>query len=129
MRSTRQYTRRTSPPNEEHCGPRHCPVFFLFPVPSLSRVPSKSMLTRARLILPFAFLIGLAMAATAEPRPIPVKVVIVAMFEAGQDTGDQPGELQYWVERDHLDTIYPLPAAYHPVRMNADGEMAVLTGH
>ena len=66
--------------------------------------------------------------AHAKPRPIPVKVVVVAMFEVGADTGDQPGELQYWVERDHLDRIYPLPAGYHAARMNADGEMAVLTG-
>jgi purine nucleoside permease len=50
------------------------------------------------------------------------------MFEVGNDTGDQPGELQYWVERDHLDRVYPLPAGYHAARMNADGEMAVLTG-
>jgi purine nucleoside permease len=66
--------------------------------------------------------------AAAKPKPIPVKVVVVAMFEIGNDTGDQPGELQYWVERDHLDRIYPLPAGYHAVRMNGDGEMAVLTG-
>jgi purine nucleoside permease len=64
----------------------------------------------------------------ARPRPIPVKVVVVAMFEVGNDTGDRPGELQYWVERDHLDRVYPLPAGYHAVRMNNDGEMAVLTG-
>jgi purine nucleoside permease len=50
------------------------------------------------------------------------------MFEQGADTGDMPGELQYWVERDHLDTIYPLPAAYHDARMNADGELAIVTG-
>jgi purine nucleoside permease len=50
------------------------------------------------------------------------------MFEIGEDTGDQPGELQYWVERDHLDRIFPLAAGYHTVRMNAEGEMAVLTG-
>jgi purine nucleoside permease len=61
-------------------------------------------------------------------KPIPVKVVVVAMFELGNDTGDQPGELQYWVERDHLDRVYPLPAGYHSVHMNDDGEMAVLTG-
>jgi purine nucleoside permease len=60
--------------------------------------------------------------------PIPVKVVVVAMFEVGADTGDAPGELQNWVERDHLDQIFPIPAGYHPVRMNNDGEMAVLTG-
>jgi purine nucleoside permease len=50
------------------------------------------------------------------------------MFEVGEDTGDKPGELQYWVERDHLDQIYPLPAAWHTARMNASGEMAILTG-
>jgi purine nucleoside permease len=61
-------------------------------------------------------------------KPIPVKVVVVAMFEVGEDTGDTPGELQYWVERDHLDRVYPLPAGYHAVRMNQDGELAVLTG-
>jgi purine nucleoside permease len=66
--------------------------------------------------------------ASAKPRSIPVRVVVVAMFEVGNDTGDMPGELQYWVERDHLDQVYPLPAGYHAVRMNKDGEMAVLTG-
>jgi purine nucleoside permease len=50
------------------------------------------------------------------------------MFEVGEDTGDKPGELQYWVERDHLDRVYQLAAGYHAVRMNGDGEMAVLTG-
>jgi purine nucleoside permease len=64
----------------------------------------------------------------AKSKPIPVKVVIVAMFEVGNDTGDTPGELQHWVERDHLDEVFPLPAGYHAVRMNKNGEMAVLTG-
>ena len=50
------------------------------------------------------------------------------MFEVGADTGDQPGELQYWVERDRLDRVYPLAAGYHAARMNGDGEMAILTG-
>src|SRR6266700_7508791 len=66
--------------------------------------------------------------AAAKPKPIPVKVVVVAMFEVGEDTDDLPGELQYWVERDHLDRVFPLRAGYHAVRMNAEGEMAVLTG-
>jgi purine nucleoside permease len=69
-----------------------------------------------------------AEAAQKPAAPIPVKVVVVAMFEVGADTGDTPGELQYWVERDHLDQIYPLPAAYHDARMNADGELAIVTG-
>jgi purine nucleoside permease len=66
--------------------------------------------------------------ALAAPRRIPVRVVVVAMFEVGEDTGDAPGELQNWVERDHLDKVFPLPAGYHSVRMNNSGEMAVLTG-
>jgi purine nucleoside permease len=70
----------------------------------------------------------ISVSAPAKPRPIPVKVVVVTMFEVGADTGDQPGELQYWVERDHLDRVYQMPGAYHAVRMNAQGEMAVLTG-
>jgi purine nucleoside permease len=83
-----------------------------------------------RCISPFLFILLIlqALTAYAAPRSIPVKVVVVAMFEVGKDTGDQPGELQYWVERDHLDQVFDLPAAYHAVRMNGDGEMAVLTG-
>jgi purine nucleoside permease len=73
-------------------------------------------------------LIAIAAIAAAKRRPIPVTVVVVAMFEVGEDTGDKPGELQYWVERDHLDRIFPLPAGKHAVRMNNSGEMAVLTG-
>jgi purine nucleoside permease len=85
------------------------------------------MTPRLRLFA-FLLLVSLAAVAAAKSRPIQVKVVVVAMFEVGEDTGDQPGELQYWVERDHLDRIYPMPAAYHAVRMNDRGEMAVLTG-
>jgi purine nucleoside permease len=81
-----------------------------------------------RIIALIVALVVSASTVLAKPRPIPVKVVVVAMFEVGADTGDQPGELQYWVERDHLDRIYPLAAGYHDVRMNNDGEMAVLTG-
>jgi purine nucleoside permease len=85
-------------------------------------------MTRSRIFFSFALFAAFAALCAAKSNPIPVKVVVVAMFEVGEDTGDQPGELQYWVERDHLDRVYPLPAAYHSVRMNADGEMAVLTG-
>jgi purine nucleoside permease len=76
----------------------------------------------------FAMLFALAAPIGAAPNPIAVRVVVVAMFEIGQDSGDQPGELQYWVERDHLDQVYPLPAGYHSARMNSNGEMAILTG-
>ena len=86
------------------------------------------MMIRTRCLACLLGLVGFVPFADAKPRPIPVKVVIVAMFEIGQDIGDQPGELQFWVERDHLDKIYPLPAGYHAARMHNDGEMAILTG-
>ncbi len=60
--------------------------------------------------------------------PIHVKVVVVTMFERGEDTGDVPGEFQLWVEREHLDHVLPLPAGYHHVRMNGDGVVGMLTG-
>jgi purine nucleoside permease len=78
----------------------------------------------------FLALIACAAAAqSAEPaRPIPVKVVVVAMFERGDDTGDVPGEYQLWVEREHLDQSFPLPAGYRHVRMNKDGVLGMVTG-
>jgi purine nucleoside permease len=60
--------------------------------------------------------------------PIGVKVVVVTMFERGEDTGDVPGEFQLWVERKHLDQVIPLPAGYHHVRMNKDGVLGMVTG-
>ena len=50
-------------------------------------------------------------------KPIPIKVVVVTMFERGEDTGDVPGEYQLWVEREHLDQILKLPSGYHHVRL------------
>ncbi len=66
--------------------------------------------------------------ALAQTKPIEVKVVVVNMFEQGADTGDVPGEYQYWVEREHLDTVLPFPQGYHDLRMNKDGVLGVLTG-
>ncbi len=63
------------------------------------------------------------------PKPIEIKVVVINMFEVGADTGDAPGEHQYWVEREHLDTVLPFPAGYHDLRFNSKtGVLGVLTG-
>lgn len=57
------------------------------------------------------------------------KVVVVTMFEVGQDHGDSPGEFQFWVERRSLDRVIPLPSGYHDVRANADGSViGIVTG-
>src|SRR5437667_5012836 len=78
---------------------------------------------RVALILAF-----IAMEAYAEHR-IPVKVVVVTMFERGADTGDDPGEFQYWVERLPLEKVIPFPAGYRDLRFNPKtGVLGVVTG-
>ena len=64
----------------------------------------------------------------AEERPIPVKVVVVAMFERGADSGDEPGEFQFWVERNKLDRVIPFPQGNHDLRMNQEGVLGLLAG-
>ena len=64
----------------------------------------------------------------AEPA-VKVRVVVVAMFEPGNDTGDVPGELQYWVEREKLERVWDFPQGERHIRSNADGSiLAVVTG-
>jgi purine nucleoside permease len=80
------------------------------------------------LLLLFSFPALVLAQVSASAVPIPAKVVIVTMFERGEDTGDTPGEYQLWVEREHLDKIIPLPSAYHHARMNKEGVLGILTG-
>jgi purine nucleoside permease len=73
-----------------------------------------------------ALLPALALAAPVAPaptvaHPIPVKMVVVANFENGADSGDKPGEYQFWVEREHLDETIAVRGAEHPLRRNAQG--------
>lgn len=71
---------------------------------------------------------GVAAQSSQPTQAIVVKVVVVTMFERGEDTGDTPGEFQLWVEREHLDQIFPLPAGYRHVRLNKDGVLGMVTG-
>lgn len=56
-----------------------------------------------------------------------IKVVVVAAYETGEDEGDTPGELQLWVEREHLTHRYAV-AAERDARGNDDGVLALSTG-
>ena len=58
--------------------------------------------------------------ADAQAAPWPIRAVVVTTFEIGADTGDAPGEFQFWVEREHLDQIVDFPGGTHPLRTNAD---------
>ncbi len=82
-----------------------------------------------RTILRVVTLMGLAYFPPLHAQMLHPKVVIVSYFEVGNDTGDQPGELQYWVERDHLTRSIDVPGMTRAVRANADGsEIAVCVG-
>lgn len=61
-------------------------------------------------------------------KKLEVKAVVVTMFEPGKDTGDSTGEFQFWVEREKLNKVYPMPGAYHDVLANDQGLIATVTG-
>ncbi len=60
--------------------------------------------------------------------PLQVKVVVLTTFEIGADTGDIPGEFQFWVERRKMNTVIPLANAYHDVRTDGTGVIGLVTG-
>jgi len=78
--------------------------------------------------LPALLSIYLSAQAALPDQPIRIKVVVVTMFERGEDTGDTPGEFQLWVEREHLDRILSLSSGYHHLRLNKDGVLGMVTG-
>jgi purine nucleoside permease len=89
----------------------------------------KIIVTIFRVSKPIVFIIMfLAHFPARAERRVPVRVVVVTMFERGADTGDEPGEFQYWVEREKLDRIYPFPQGYRDLRMNRQGVLGVVTG-
>jgi purine nucleoside permease len=60
---------------------------------------------------------------------ITIKVIVLSGFEVGDDTGDAPGEFQYWAEREHLTGTLEVPGAPHPLRYNTDGLYASVAGN
>ena len=99
-------------------------------LPSLMRRICTLLLLAATICVPTICVPILAQApAQNPPKPIEIKVVVLAMFEQGNDTGDVPGEYQYWVERQHLDTVLSFPQGYHDLRLNPQtGVLGILTG-
>lgn len=61
--------------------------------------------------------------------PIKIKVVVVSMFEIGNDTGDRPGEFQLWVERLPLTDSIPFAQGFRQLRINREmGVLGMVTG-
>jgi purine nucleoside permease len=72
------------------------------------------LLAPAALVL--AALVGAE--ANAAAAGIPVRVVVVTTFELGEDSGDTPGEFQYWVERLPLTQTLPFELGQRALRYN-----------
>ena len=61
-------------------------------------------------------------------KPRAVKVVVVTLFEIGDDTGDRAGEFQLWKERRQFDEILPFHG-YKDLHYNSeDGLLVMVTG-
>lgn len=66
---------------------------------------------------------------TQSSLPIPVKVVVVNMFEIGEDEGDTAGEFQLWKERQKLSQRFPFPQSHHDLFLNPEtGVLGMVTG-
>lgn len=72
-----------------------------------------------------ATLLTSALSAAELIRP---KVIVVATFEIGADTGDVPGEFQFWAEHEKLTGSITVPGLDHPVRFNDQGVYGVVSG-
>jgi purine nucleoside permease len=92
------------------------------------------MMTRGRALFLLALTSLLAapapsVLAQTGAEPLPIKVVVVTMFELGEDQGDRPGEFQTWVERLPLPESVAFPQGYRDLRINRDqGVLGIVTG-
>lgn len=84
-----------------------------------------------------AFIISLALlysttiyAESSEVKsPLAVKVVVVTMFEIGDDEGDRAGEFQLWKAGKKLTSRYPLAHGHHDIFVNEEtGVLGIVTG-
>ena len=64
-----------------------------------------------------------------QPTPIEVKVVVVNMFEIGEDEGDKAGEFQLWKKGQKLTKKFPFPQSHHDLFFNEQtGVLGMVTG-
>ena len=82
-----------------------------------------------RRALSAVFILSLAVCLGAEEPAHRPKVVVVTTFEIGADTGDAPGEFQFWAEREKLTETLVVPGLDHPVMYNPKtGVYGVVSG-
>jgi purine nucleoside permease len=71
---------------------------------------------------------GGALTASARADPMVVKVAMVCTFEVGADTGDTPGEFQFWAEREKWPIRITVPGVDHVVLTDGKGTIGLLAG-
>jgi len=83
---------------------------------------------KSNLIVLSLLIIG-SCAAPEKTKPTKVKVVVVTMFEQGEDEGDAPGEFQNWVEKLPLPEVIAFESGYRNLRYNEEKSvLGVVTG-
>jgi purine nucleoside permease len=93
------------------------------PIKTSSPLPQelhlRTLVPRVPVVL-FLFAMLFSPSLHAEAKPWPIRAVVIATFEVGKDTGDFPGEFQFWVEREHLTEVVDFPGGVHPLRTNPE---------
>ena len=91
------------------------------------RAPLSPRFCRTFLLLAVAVGCG-ALTRSLRADPMPVKVAVVVTFEVGADTGDTPGEFQFWAEREKWPIKITVPGLDHPVLTDGQGTIGVVAG-
>jgi purine nucleoside permease/inosine-uridine nucleoside N-ribohydrolase len=87
------------------------------------------LLPRGMRVLLVLFLSGIFCAAPLRAdEPLEIKVVVLSMFENGEPTGDRPGELQLWLERNPYAQELPFAMGKYPLFLREDGVLFVCLG-
>jgi purine nucleoside permease len=87
-----------------------------------------------RLRVPLGIALWAAFSAVTPPTcraadRIPIKVIVVAGFEVGADTGDAPGEFQFWAEREGLTKKLIILRRAHALCYNSQGLYGIVGGN
>ena len=99
------------------------------PWPASPASRSTAPACRVALVAGFCLAFAAACPAAAQDPPLAVRVVVLVNFEIGADTGDTPGEFQFWRERGlgdgPLDDCVALPFSTHDACLDRDAGLLV----
>lgn len=87
---------------------------------------SRSLRITLVFVLLFALFSGIACASEKE---VEVKMLVLSMFEVGENSGDFAGEFQHWYER-YFDgaRVFEITGNPNPLYVNSDGVAGTVTG-